>query len=252
MLKIVETEKGVALNRVRYLHEITFSIYFPLLIIMANSVRSILHPAGSSWVDSLCLLFTRGRSPQSYADPTLRFAFACLWAVSAAVLFLCLRSLAGFSFTRLFLRIFAGIVALIGFPLALWYVTFRTDLPVSGFPRALLNASYYYVPHWFVAELAATLVGAFFYVFRKWPAKTGWAVALLILHFGIWACLVLLYVGAGSGNILLWPGYSWTPLTRAYPSLIYPLLGFVASLAWGVYVRQSAESLWPRKRDPAQ
>ena len=211
-------------KRARLLHEIAFSIYFPRLLMMVNDLRSIQHPSQRSWVDDLQLLMAGvGRAPSYH------FAFTFLWAMSAAVLFLCLRMLARFSISDVFLRTFAGIVAVIGFPLAAGYISYLGYLHMLGsIPRALLYA---YAPYrWLAIEVMAALVCVLLYVFLKWPSKARWGLLLLGLHFAVWTWLVLL----------------------GFFSLVYPLLGFLASLAWGLYVRQSAESPRPPKLLPAQ
>lgn len=203
-------------NRARLLHEIAFSVYCPLLLIMVNAVRSAQHLVRNSWVDDLQLLITRSRHTPSY-----HFAFDCLWALSALALFLCLRMLARVSFSDVFLRTFAGVVAVAGFPLAAGYVSFRGYLHMlSSFPNAFLNA---YAPHrWLALEVIASLACIFLYLFRKWPTKPWWGLLLLSLHFAVWSWVVLL--GTGSGSML--------------HNLTYPLLGFLASLAWAWYVQQ--------------
>jgi hypothetical protein len=219
---------------VRCAHEIAFSIYFPLLLIWVNNDTT---PAGVlgariAWVVKMELLISGGRYPHSFMDPTLRFAFAFLWALSAVVVFLCLRILGRFSFTHVFLRTFAGIVALAGFPLACVYVY-----------RSLA---------WTLVEAVAILVCACFYVFRSWPARAWWALLPLVLHsaFWTWAAWDTRTLGH-PGFLLLWPGYDLTWLTHEYPNLIYPLLGFLASVVWGLYVRQSAEPTQTPKPVPA-
>jgi len=225
-------------NYLRHVNAVMFAVYLSLLLIMANAVRSILHSGGDYWIYRLCLVMTGVRRPASYEDPGLRFAFFFLWMASAAVVFLIVWLLSRFSFVRIFLRVFAGIVAVVGFPIANGYASFRAYLDTLGsLPQAFLYA---YAPHrWLGVEVLASLVGIFLYVFVKWPKKAMWGLLLLFLHFALWSWLVLL--GAGSGNILLWPGYSWTRLTRENPSLIYPLLGVLTSLVWGLYLRKSVE-----------
>jgi hypothetical protein len=203
-------------KRARLLHEIAFSIYFSLLLIIANAISSIQNPAGKSWVDELQFLIAGGRDAPSY-----HFAFGFLWATSTAVLFLCLRMLARLSFSDVFLRTFGGIVVVAGFPLTAGYVSFRGYLRMlSSFPRAFLYA---YAPHrWLAIEVMATLVCIFLYVFLKWPTKARWGLFLLALHFVIWTWFVLI----GGDESLI----------------IFPPLGFLASLAWGLYARQPTAS----------
>src|ERR1700730_6092969 len=226
-------------SNLRYAYEIAFSIYLSLLFIMVNALRSIQHPTRNSWVESLYLLGKGRASSQSYEDTQLRLAFILLWAMTAIILFLLLRAMAKLSVTTIFIRTFIGIVATVGFPLALGYVVWRSELRVYGFPRGLVHTFYSFNPHWLGIEVVAILVISFLYGSGKWQPKAMWALFLLFLHFSLWTWVVLL--GGGSGNILLWPGYSWTPLTRRHPSLIYPLLGFVVSLVWGFFVRESVK-----------
>lgn len=221
-------------SRLRYVNEVLFAVYLCLLLIMANAVRSILHPSVNSWVFSLFLVTSGPRNPSSYEDQGLRFAFLLLWVASAALVFLCLRLLSQFSSVRAVFRILHGIVAVAGFPIAAAYTSFRGYYHMFGLPTAFLYA---YVPHrWLGLEVLASLAGVFLFVFAIWPKKTKWALLLLFLHFALWSWVVIL--GAGSGHILLWPGYSWMPLTRQYPSLLYPFLGLLASIVWALDVRQ--------------
>jgi len=200
-------------KRARLLHQIAFSIYFPLLLITANAVKSIQHPAGKSWIDDLQLL-TAG----AWHTPSYRFAFCLLWATSMATLFLCLHMLARLSFSDVFLQTFVGITVVAGFPLTVLYISFPGYLHMlSSFPRALLYA---YAPHrWLGVEVMAALVCIFLYVFVKWPTKTLWGLLLLGFHFAIWTWFV--FIG-GERSLI-----------------VFPALGFLASLAWGLYVRQA-------------
>jgi hypothetical protein len=207
----------------RLLHEIAFSVYFPLLLIMVNTLSSVEHPATNSWVDRLYLLVKGTSHPQFYDGRAHRLAFALLWGASATVLFLCVWMLSRFSFGGPFLRTVGGIVAVAGFPLASGYLTSRGYLHMFGsLPRALLYA---YAPNnWLTVEVLASLVCIFLYAFRKWPTSVGYGLFLLCLHFAIWTWLV-----------------------RGQPSLIYPILGFFASLAWGLYVhRQETAASYPK------
>jgi hypothetical protein len=212
-------------KRARLLFEISLSIYFPLLFIMANAVRSVQHPAKNSWVDDLQSLTARG-----WYTPSYHFAFSLLWLISAVILFICLRMLARLSFLDVFLRIFAGIVVVAGFPLASGYLSFRGYLGMFASPtRAVLYA---YSPHrWLAVEVMASLMCVLGYVFLKWPTEARWGVPLLGLHFAVW---------------------SWFVITAGQESLlIYPFLGLLASIAWGAYVRLAEESPLLPQRLPA-
>jgi hypothetical protein len=202
-------------TRTRLLHETMFSIYFALLIVWANT-----QTGRNPWVVRLRLLFAPGRPLHTFMDARLRLAMGVLWGLFAVIVFLCLRMFSRFSFTDFFLRTFAGMIAIAGFPLA-YMLCFHLYLG------------------WTVVEPAVALVCASLYLYRGWPISLPWSILLLVIHFGLWtlaACNPRIPV---PGWFLLWPGYDWMPLTRHYPNLIYPLLGFFSTLCWVAYVRHS-------------
>lgn len=131
-----------------------------------------------------------------------------------------MRFLARLQILDLVLRTFAGIIAVTGFPLACGYISFRGYLRMFGsVTRALL---YVYAPHrWLAIEVLISLACISVYVFLKWPTKARWGLLLLCLHFVIWT----------------W----FSSMGGERSQLIYPLLGLLASLAWGAYVRRSVE-----------
>jgi hypothetical protein len=88
-------------NRVRLIHEIAFSVYFPLLLILVNSIRSAQHPARPSWINEFQLLIAGNKGAYSYYC----LAFVILWVSSAAVLFFFLRLAARLSLSDVFLRL---------------------------------------------------------------------------------------------------------------------------------------------------
>jgi hypothetical protein len=221
---------------VRYAHELAFSVYFPFLLIWVNDARSGWRNNPGDrlpWVLQLQLLMTGGYHPRSSVDDsTLRIAFISLWAASAVTIFVLLRILARFSFTHVFLRTFAGIVAVVGFPLTCVYAC-----PGLYAYRGLSLT---------LVEVVAALVCAFLYVSGSWPSKAPWGILLLVLHFAFWSwCAWILRYFPLGGVPLLWPGYSSTWHTLEAPQLIYPWLGFLASLGWGLYVRLYDTSFTP-------
>jgi len=221
-------------NNLRLLNDVMFALYLCLLTIMANSVRSVLHNGGDSWVYRLAVTLGVG-VPLSYNDPGLRFAFLLLWLGSATLAFLCIRLLSRSASLRSFFLIISGVVAVAGFPVVSAYISFRGYVTMFGsIPQALFYA--YSPDRWLGIEVLASLFGVFLYAFSKRFKDSRFSLVMLVLHFAVWSWLVIL--GAGSGNILLWPGYSWIPLTREHPGLIYPLLGLLASIVWGLYLRR--------------
>ncbi len=223
-------ENTTTAHPVRYAHELAFSIYLPLLLLWVNDASSRWHNNPGErvpWVLRAELLTSGGYFRQSPADDLkLRVVFVALWVVCAAVLFIFFRGLSRFSFPDIFLRTFAGIVAVAGFPLACVYVC-----------PALYSYRSFPLP---LAEALVALVCGFLYVSGGWPSKGPWGFLLLVLHFVFWSwCAWMLHYFSLGGVTLLWPGYSLTWHTREAPQLIYPSLGFLASLAWGLYIRVS-------------
>lgn len=230
MPTILETTSKPGTGR-RYLHEITFSVYVSLLLILADDVSSkwVNNPGDRiPWVLRMKFLLTGDyRTHSLVADPKLRFAFVFLWAVLALGIFLLLRTARRPS-ARTFLRTGAGIVTVAGFPLIFAY----------GFHNILVLI--------LLVETAAAVICVLIFVDRQWPRSVPWAISLALLHFGFWSWCTWNghYFSPGwvGGVPLFWPGYTLTWLTVEDPVLIYPWLGFLTTLAWGLYIRQPAES----------
>jgi hypothetical protein len=212
---------------------LAFAVYLPLLMIFAND-------AGSGWTNSLgdrvpwvlqakFLLTGDYRTHSLIDDSKLRLAFVVLWAVSALGVFLALLVLGRFSFTRVFLRVGAGLVVVAGFPAICVYLW--------------RNLYAYRDVSLTVIEMALALVLTFLYAGWQWPRSAAWMIVLLILHFSFWSWCAwgLRYFAIPGGVPLLWPGFRATRLTTEAPQLIYPWLGFLASVAWSLYVRQPSE-----------
>lgn len=206
--------------RARLLHEIVFAIYFPLLIVWTNA-----QTARIPWVVRLQLLIASYHRLHSPLDPELRLAIGLLWGLLAAIIFLCLRTLSRLSFTDFFLRTFAGMAAVAGFPLAYLY-------------------SYGYSA-WVAPEVVAVVACAFLYLYRRWPLSAPWSISLLVVHFGLWTLVAWDSASRGPGLYLLWPGSDYWIWTRMHPDLIYPLLGLCSTLLWAAYVRHSWTSDQP-------
>jgi hypothetical protein len=91
-------------------YEIAFSVYLPMLAIVANAAVSVQHPAGKSWIDSIQSLIPGTRQVISY-----RVMLCLLWLISAMVIFLILRMAPNLSVMDLFLRTCGGLWPLQGF-----------------------------------------------------------------------------------------------------------------------------------------
>jgi hypothetical protein len=116
---------------------------------------------------------------------------------------------------------------------------------IAGFPLIFAYGCHNLLLLILLIEVAAALICTFFYVYQIWPRSTPWAISLAVLHFGFWSWCTWNggYFSPGwvGGVPLFWPGYTLTWLTVEDPLLIFPWLGFLATLAWGGYVRQSGE-----------
>lgn len=214
---------------VRHIHELMFSVYFSLLLILADDVSSkwVDTPGDRiPWVLRLKFLLTGDYHTHSLvADPGLRLAFAVLWAGSALGIFLLFRILTRLSLTHAFLRIATGIIVVAGFPLIFIY----------GCHTLLVLV--------LLVEVGAALACIIFFAYRDWPSRAPWAISLAMLHFAFWSWCTWNgdYFSPGwvGGVPLFWPGYTLTWITVKDPLLLYPWLGLLATLAWGFYVRQS-------------
>jgi hypothetical protein len=225
---------GTTSKIVKYLpfvHELAFSLYFSGLLIWVNDAGSrwVNNPGDRvPWVLQLEQLIAGGyRVHSSVDDPMLRAAFGFLWVGSGVSIFLLLRILSRFSFTRVLLGNFAGIVAVAGFPLACVFVC--PDLyAYHGVSLTLV-------------EVAAALVCAYLYAHRNWPSMPLWGTLPLFFHFSFWswcAWTVRYFPSLAGGVPLLWPGYNLSWLTTQAPQLIYPWFGLLATLAWAWYARE--------------
>lgn len=126
------------------------------------------------------------------------------------------------------LQIPAGVIAVAGFPLLALYK------PILFFRNPRLTNAGLTWPLFF--EIAAAVACACFYYLRKWPLPSAASVLLLVMHFGLWTWLT----GTDVSLIFNARQYGSTGIAFWASSLFYwgcPVFGFLASLAWGLYVR---------------
>lgn len=158
-----------------------------------------------------------------------------IWSiVLAAFIFLILRLAARFWIAGAFLRSLAGISALAAFPLAaLQYPIGFLQAPAFGNPFAIRTP-------WLAGEVIFILICGSLYYLGKWPIANGLSILLLILHFGLWSWLTGTYV-----NLFVWArAYGRVSLGFWASAAFYwgcPVIGFLASLTWGLYVKMSAK-----------
>jgi hypothetical protein len=121
--------------------------------------------------------------------------------VLSVLVFLILRLASRLSLSKLFLRHFAGVAGIAAFPLAERY---------SGWLRP--DARY-----WLPFEILTALILTVLYQFGYLRRNSALMLFLLTAHFVFWGWM-------------MGPDYFWA---------VYPILGFAASLMWGVYVQES-------------
>jgi hypothetical protein len=212
-------------KRIRLLHELLLSIYFPLLIFSVHERE----PGGRWAIRLVYWAVSHGylRKNVGIEDDRIFYAdFLLVWSL-IVFLFLVLRLIAVLFRTQVVLHVFAPVVALLGYPLALLYV--RQDL------RLFL----YF-------ELGATALCALLWAYRRWFVSARVSFALLFLHYLFWATL-----GGGpslrtASWIAIWPSWYLRPgASGIFTSnlwLVYPVLGILSSLLWAAYFRQSEQT----------
>ena len=206
--------------RKRITYEVLFSLYLSTVVISAEEMRDF------SWSTSLRLLVfshfrPRAQKPIDNPHAERLIAFFLAWLL-AILIFLCLRFVAKYSIRRLPLETAAGFVAFGGLSAALLY---------SGMGNRVLLA----------AQVALGALCAFLYVYRMWPASWRLNLAFILLYFGFstWEAWHS-WITFPLGFFLLWPGFDWILGTYPQTKNIYPLLGFIFSMSWGIYVRDNA------------
>lgn len=192
----------------RIAHEFLFALNLGLV------ARWAMAQAGSYSELTLQLWINRHLHPHSNVGGNIAF-FVLALEVALSV-FLLLRILSIFPWLKRFLSM-VGIVSLVALPSAWLYAT-RLREPFPGMPNAPRT--------WLYLELLATILIATVYLLAKWPFPEWNSIALLILHFGLWAWLFPV------GN------YFWL----APFDLVFPLAGLCSSLAWGLYISAQRRS----------
>jgi hypothetical protein len=211
--------------RLRLIHELLFSIYFPFLILSAHEGE-----AGGRWAIKLihwAVLHDYLHANVGIEDNRIFLAdFLLLW-LSAALIFSILRSFARSSITCLVLQSFAGLVAVAGFPLASMYVRGRRVLS----PEVALL-------------LGGVCLVLSLWANRKWRVTRLWNIFLLLLYFAVWATPLAGGTSLQAASwILLWPGaWRWALGIWQHGWIIYPFLGFCSTLVWAAYFRQSEKN----------
>jgi hypothetical protein len=197
------------LRRLRYLHEILFSLSIAFLGV------------------SLLFLAAPGlRIPFTHLEVTINLFLHIRqtdlirgyfeYSISSAILALCigiiLQLSSGTRLTKEILRSVSGVMLLLA-PPAFWFCHYQVVGWPFGWPY-----------RWTPVELTVVVVCAVLYLGGKWPFPAWISISLLLGHYAFWY---------------------WIPSTNPgladYSGPIAPILGFCSALAWGVYVARLRE-----------
>jgi hypothetical protein len=163
----------------------------------------------------------------------------------ASLLFMFLRLISRFVETKEFLRTIAGATALVGFPLFALSFQFYFGGPI--YFLSYHSAGFYYL---LVEVLVVLVCGVFFYL-RKWPVPTLPSILLLVFHFGLWAWITGSYLSFTMMDALFRYGILaflfWTIFDCGLP-----IIGFLSSLTWSLYIKSPVNLRSPIKVAPAQ
>ena len=199
-------------------HELLFCLNLALVLkLEGNQKLSRLTPLldfGESTIQLKVNHYLRLHPDDSFGA---NLAFLLLALVFAVLMFVLLRILLASSSIRRAFQAVAGVISLIALPLGWFWVAATVGIspPFSNPPHVLLYL-----------ELLAAAVCAGAYLIGKWPLPSWVTIALLTAHFAYWDFLV-------SGGPYFW---------RNPFRLLFPIVGFLAVLTWGMDVSRSRVS----------
>jgi hypothetical protein len=219
-----------AVFRKRTTYEFLFSLYLSALV-MSVEEMGYFPWRDFSWTTLIRLRIFSYFHPQApkpidapHEERLIAFLLAWLLVI---LIFFSLRLFARFSFMRVPLNIVAGLVALGGLPAVLWYICYEN--------RVLLTV-----------QIVVSAFCVLLYAYRRWPAPWRMSLALLVLYFGSSTWVAWRPCGTFRAFPLvffaLWPGFDWVLGTYPRMQNIFPLLGFVFSVVWGIHVRETADT----------
>jgi len=162
-----------------------------------------------------------------------------IWSfILTTILFLLVRLFQRLPVTTVILRTFAGVSAFLAFPLAALYspFTFFTPNELSEPFRIGLM----------IETLAALTVGMRYSLPKKWLSFQ-FLIVIMVAHFALWAWVTSSYMNlfelARSVRdvpyLHLWSLGIWASILFHFGS---PVIGFLAALTWGRYVKYSSEA----------
>lgn len=156
-----------------------------------------------------------------FVEPETVIVQVCWSLLAGGLLFLFLRVLSQLRTTGKILGSIGGIIALAGFPFLAVLFPFAFFSPIRIRDYSL----------WLLLETFAAVFCGVLYYLRKWPLPTSLTVALLFLHFILWAWVTGTWVSPlreihvyGPGGLGIW--------ISTFFYFGFPALGLLSSLAW--------------------
>jgi len=226
-------------SRLRWAHECMFSLNLGWTIVWIERVQGKILGGNvlSRYVSSLV------RGAYQLVSPIGGYTILeqLVWSFAlAAVFFLLLRLLSRFTVVNAALRTIAGVVAIVGFPLAGTLVPF-------GFISAASRIDAYH--RGLFLEVIIVVICAVLYYRRKPLFSMPLIVLVVLLHFGVWTWITSSYVNVPAFITDLRSSEYYHPWRRTLGSLSlamafnfgFPILGFLASITWACYVRSFSE-----------
>jgi hypothetical protein len=226
---------------VRLVYEMLLSFDISWLLVWYGRQRGILSAIPimgkplNSHLSSL-YMHTHITEPQTTLDQVT-------WSVLVGVcVFLAFHLLGSFAPTTIFLSTVGGAIAVAGLPLSglLYPLLFLEPHPAPH--PFTLQGPFAIDERWLILEATVALMCALLYFLRRWPVPTLLSILILGLHFGLWAWVSGNYVSplveAKHSAVLSFP--FWISTIYYWGATV---LGFLATAAWGAFVRLTDEPL---------
>jgi hypothetical protein len=211
----------------RWLHQVLCSANVAIIVVSIFSQKGNSTFLGKLGYPVYTYLFPLLRN--SYRDSSFerRYLFYSMSLLLAAVIFLLVSFLSRFSLLRPFLLVSAGVVSIAAYPLGC--LGLRELLGIS---RSATT--------WLSLETIAVVVAGVLYPYgsRRIPRVLG--IFLLAMHFILWICISHSYIGISDlvRSYGLLNRTLWIQLMEAF---LLPILSFLSTYTWGVYVRRSTD-----------
>lgn len=201
----MENKQSLSAGYLRFTHELLFSLNIALVLVLA---RTFVTPF--STLERLAHAINRRLHFPLHSNVGGYAALFTLGAALACCMVLLLHISRNTWLTKQVLHSLAGVASLTALPICWLYVSYVMQQPSVSSNLRL----------WLLSELAVAVVAVVLFLLSKWFLPAWINAVLLTLHFALWA----------------WAFFGGTYFVR-YPSrLIFPVVGLLSVLVWGLYV----------------